>query len=161
MQDTEWEDVVVGNTQSVVEGYTGNIDLASRPVYTNEDGSISTEVSMSFNDKGKEVLIPTIRTENGKRIDMSQEEAIAWYDKSGEHLGIFDTVEEAEVMAQKIHSRFDVKPDDTDWEDVKPATQSVMDDRDGKVYNVPLAMDAIDTRFEIDTQHKGADKGSF
>ena len=50
---------------------------------------------------------------------------------------------------------------DTDWEDVKPVTQSVLDDRDGKVYNVPLAMDGIDTAFAIDTQHKGADKGSF
>lgn len=39
--------------------------------------------------------------------------------------------------------------------------QSVMDNRDGKVYNVPVAMDGIDTQFAIDTQHKGADKGSF
>jgi hypothetical protein len=161
MQDTEWEDVVVGNTQSVVDGYTGNIDLASRPVYVNDDGSVSTEVSMSFNDNGKEILVPTIRTENGKRIDMTPQEAIAWYDQSGEHLGIFDSREEAEAMAQKIHSRFDSKIADTEWEDVEPVTQSVMDDRDGKIYNVPLAMDAIDTRFAIDTQHKGADKGSF
>ena len=50
---------------------------------------------------------------------------------------------------------------DTDWEDVKPVTQSVLDDRDGKIYNVPLAMDGIDTEFAIDTQHKGADKSSF
>ena len=50
---------------------------------------------------------------------------------------------------------------DTDWEDVKPVTQSVLDNRDGNVYNVPLAMDGIDTTFAIDTQHKGADKGSF
>ena len=50
---------------------------------------------------------------------------------------------------------------DTEWEDAKPVTQSVMDDRDGKIYNVPLAMDGIDTRYAIDTQHKGADKGSF
>lgn len=46
-------------------------------------------------------------------------------------------------------------------EGTKPVTQSVMDDRDGQVYNVPLAFDGIDTRFAIDTQHKGADKGSF
>lgn len=39
--------------------------------------------------------------------------------------------------------------------------QSVMDNRDGKIYNVPVAMDGIDTQFAIDTQHKGADKGSF
>ena len=51
--------------------------------------------------------------------------------------------------------------DDIEWEDAKPVTQSVMDDRDGKIYNVPLAMDGIDTRYAIDTQHKGADKGSF
>ena len=50
---------------------------------------------------------------------------------------------------------------DTDWEDVNPVTQSVLDDRDGKIYNVPLAMDGIDAEFAIDTQHKGADKSSF
>ena len=51
--------------------------------------------------------------------------------------------------------------DDIEWEDAKPVTQSVLDDRDGKIYNVPLAMDGVDTRYAIDTQHKGADKGSF
>ena len=40
-------------------------------------------------------------------------------------------------------------------------TQSVLDNEDGKVYNVPINMDGIDTNYAIQTQHKGADKGSF
>lgn len=39
--------------------------------------------------------------------------------------------------------------------------QSVMDNRDGKVYNVPVAMDGIDTQFAIDTQHKEPTKAPF
>lgn len=70
------------------------------------DDVISTEQSFSFQDEdGKEVLIPTIV--DGKRV--SQKEAIAHYRKTGEHLGKFETVEEADAMAEKIHQR--VVPD--------------------------------------------------
>ena len=48
-----------------------------------------------------------------------------------------------------------------EWEDVNPVTQSVMDDRDQKVYNVPVSMDGVDATYAIDTQHKGVDKDNF
>lgn len=48
-----------------------------------------------------------------------------------------------------------------EWEDVNPVTQSVMDDRDRKVYNVPVSMDGVDATYAIDTQHKGVDKDNF
>lgn len=77
----------------------GNIDLANRPVVKNSDGSISTVKSMSFNEDGKEVLIPTIR-EDGKV--MSEDEAIAHYRKSGKHLGKFSTPDEATAFAKQL-----------------------------------------------------------
>lgn len=46
-------------------------------------------------------------------------------------------------------------------EDVNPMTQSVMDDRDQKVYNVPVSMDGIDATYAIDTQHRGADASNY
>ena len=73
----------------------GNLDLAARPVLRNSDGSVSTEVSKSWNFDGKEVLLPTIV--NGKRV--SDDEAIQHYRTTGEHLGMFDTPENANAAA--------------------------------------------------------------
>jgi hypothetical protein len=76
----------------------GNIDLTKRKVLKNADGSISTISSMSVNFDGKEVLIPTVV--DGKRL--SEDEAIEHYKKTGEHLGMFDTPENAEAFAKSI-----------------------------------------------------------
>ena len=81
----------------------GNIDLNSRAVVKNPDGSISTEKSFSTNINGKEVLLPTIV--NGKEV--SEKEAINHYYKTGEHLGKFDTPEQADKYAQALHERQD------------------------------------------------------
>ena len=81
----------------------GNIDLNNRKVVHNSDGSISTERSFSVNIDGKEVLLPTVI--NGKIV--SEEEAIRHYEKTGEYLGKFNTVKEADEYAQKLHERQD------------------------------------------------------
>lgn len=77
----------------------GNIDLASRPRVNNADGSFSTLRSISIGTDQGEVLIPTIAPDGRQ---MSEEEAIAEYRRSGKHLGIFRTPEEATDAAKAI-----------------------------------------------------------
>jgi hypothetical protein len=79
----------------------GNIDLNNRPVVQNPDGTISTVRSISVNIDGKEVLIPTVSPDG--RI-LSNEEAIDLYMRTGQHLGKFNTVDEANSYAQLIHN---------------------------------------------------------
>lgn len=82
----------------------GNIDLTNRQVVKNQDGSISTVRSISFqDDSGKEILIPTVV--NGKIV--SNDEAIQHYYKTGEYLGKFDTVEQANAYAEQLHKQQD------------------------------------------------------
>lgn len=85
--------------------YKGNIDLNARPVYRNADGSVSTEVTKTFEFDGKHVILPTIRTEDGKRIDMTDKEAAEWFVQTGEHFGAYNTEAEANKAAEAIHNR--------------------------------------------------------
>ncbi|WP_158219454.1 MULTISPECIES: glycosyl hydrolase 108 family protein [unclassified Achromobacter] len=81
----------------------GNIDLTRRPQVKNDDGSISTVRSMSFEEDGKEVLIPTV-SDDGKRI-LSDDEAIAQYHRTGKYLGKFDTPDNADAYAEQLHQQ--------------------------------------------------------
>lgn len=82
----------------------GNIDLYKRPQVKNADGSISTVRSMSFNDGQNEVLIPTVS--NDGRI-LSEDDAIDNYYKTGQYLGKFNTVDDANNYAQRLHMEQD------------------------------------------------------
>lgn len=79
----------------------GNIDLRNRPQHKNADGSISTVRSISINEDGKEILIPTIRPDG---TPMSDREAIDYYHQTGQNLGVFDSVEAANRAAEAIHN---------------------------------------------------------
>lgn len=80
----------------------GNIDLRKRPQFVNPDGSISTVRSMSIGTDNGEVLIPTI-SPDGKSWD--EQQAIDNFRATGQHLGIFDSVRNAETYAQMLHKQ--------------------------------------------------------
>jgi len=74
----------------------GNIVLSDREVVRNKDGSISTVKSISIGTPQGEVLIPTVI--GGKIV--TDKEAIAHFKKTGEHLGVFATPEDATAYAK-------------------------------------------------------------
>lgn len=78
---------------------TGNMDLYGRPRVAMDDGSTATLLSKSFNINGKEVLIPTISPDGRLLTD---EEALLEFYTTGKHLGIYNTVEEANRRAQEL-----------------------------------------------------------
>ncbi len=79
----------------------GNIDLNSRKILKNPDGSISTESSIGIEVDGKYYLIPTVIA--GQRV--SDDDAVAYFKKTGEHLGVFDSQETADQYAKQLHER--------------------------------------------------------
>jgi GH24 family phage-related lysozyme (muramidase) len=78
----------------------GNIDLTKRPQVKNADGTISTVRSMSIEEDGKEVLIPTV-SPDGKIL--SDDDAVKLYRESGQHLGKFDNADDANKYAEDLH----------------------------------------------------------
>jgi len=85
----------------------GNIDLFNRPRYMNPDGSVSTVYSMSFGTDDGEVLVPKIayNPQNGMPTILSDDDAINRYYRTGEHLGIFKTPEDAQEYAKRLHNQ--------------------------------------------------------
>lgn len=88
---------------------SGNINLFNQPKVQNPDGSVSTVDSLSVNLDGKEVLLPTV-TPDGRHFagtdDQRVEQAIAEFQKTGRHLGKFDTPEAATAFAAKLHEDY-------------------------------------------------------
>lgn len=95
----------------------GNIDVNHRPVIQNADGSHSTIFSMTIPiGKGKWALVPSIvggkfLTKDGKMPDMKDKKAMEkledaaydHYEKTGEHLGIFESQKAADDYANATH----------------------------------------------------------
>jgi hypothetical protein len=81
----------------------GNIDLNNRTIIHNQDGSISTVFSMTFGpeEDGSWVLVPGVRF--GLDRKMTEREAYSWYRSTGQYLGKFKTLQEADAYANSLH----------------------------------------------------------
>lgn len=81
----------------------GNVDLYAQPEVKNPNGSISTVDSFSVNFDGKEYLLPTV-TPDGRHL--SPEDAIREFQKTGRHLGVFDSPDNATAYAKHLHEEY-------------------------------------------------------
>lgn len=96
----------IGTENSLGRYGKGNIDLYNRPQYRNPDGSVSTVRSISIGTDDGEVLIPTVgRDANGRPRLLSDDEAIDEYFRTGNNLGTFKTIEEADDYADRLHKQ--------------------------------------------------------
>jgi hypothetical protein len=90
------------NDNKALSWYTGNINLFSRPIVENKDGSISTLLPISIFSGGKHVLIPRVVIRGNKPTVVSSNDAIAEYQTTGMHLGKFATAKEANIASQRL-----------------------------------------------------------
>lgn len=90
---------VVGNPAGLVK--PGNLDLNTRPQVKNPDGSISTVRSITIDQDGKAILLPTVI---GNRV-VSARDAVNHYRKTGENLGVFENSDAADAYANALHEQ--------------------------------------------------------
>lgn len=143
----------------------GNIDLTNRQVVKNQDGSISTVRSISFqDDSGKEILVPTVV--NGKIV--SNDEAIQHYYKTGEYLGKFDTVEQANAYAEQLHkqqdSLYNVNSNQVSTLSVTPIRNTAKNAITSNTENSKRIVSAVDTNVldkKLNEQYQNKNKNIF
>jgi hypothetical protein len=80
---------------------TGNLDLSNRPQVPNPEGGTSTVYSMSIGTPEGEVLIPRV-SQDGRIL--TPEQAKEQYRSTGQHMGIYSSVDEANRAAEAIHN---------------------------------------------------------
>jgi murein DD-endopeptidase MepM/ murein hydrolase activator NlpD len=103
------------NPKGLVE--RGNLSIWNRPTIDNADGTHSSEYSVSFEQNGREVLVPTVvngkfltpdgkKPEEGSAAEKTMFKA-AWdhYLQTGEHLGKFASAADADAYADQLHNR--------------------------------------------------------
>lgn len=84
-----------GFLEDVSKQLSSPIDL-TRPAIKNEDGTFSTERTITISQDGKWINIPTIID----GIPYSDLDAISYAQRTGENFGVFDTLEEATKEAK-------------------------------------------------------------
>lgn len=87
----------------------GNINVFDRPIVPNpyEGGNPSTVFSTSFGTDDGEVLVPRVSDGADGRPPhvMSNREALGYYRKTGQNLGVFDTPDDATAYGRGLHDQ--------------------------------------------------------
>ena len=85
----------------------GNINIYNRPIVPNPDGGSSTVYSTSFGLDNGEVMVPRVSDGADGRPPhiMSNPEALAYYKKTGQNLGTFDSPANADSYGQGLHEQ--------------------------------------------------------
>lgn len=78
----------------------GNIDLNDRPHVKRDDGKISTVDSITIEEDGRFIVIPKVAPWGEV---LTPKEAIDLYHEEYEHLGVFETQEDADKFAEQLH----------------------------------------------------------
>lgn len=79
----------------------GNVNLFTRPYTKNPDGSQSSIYSTSFDQGGKEVLVPGVG-EHGEGI-LPEGGPYNQFKSTGHYLGKFNNVPDADMLANSLH----------------------------------------------------------
>jgi hypothetical protein len=82
----------------------GNVDLYAQPEVDNHDGTKSTVDSSSYNIDGFEMLLPSV-TPDGRHLRKA-DDIVREYQRTGRHLGQFDTPENASAYASRLHEDY-------------------------------------------------------
>lgn len=89
----------------------GNLDVTQQPTVQNPDGTRSTVRSISIEEDGHSILIPTVSPDG--RV-LSNQDAIDLYHRTGKHLGIYGDEQTATRAALNLHEsearRIDTPP---------------------------------------------------
>jgi len=80
----------------------GNIDLNSRPAVQNPDGSYSTVDSITIEEDGTYVNIPTVVWLDGEWQHVDENTAKEYYKQTGQYLGRYSTLDEAVSKAKQL-----------------------------------------------------------
>lgn len=136
--------LVPTDTNTIVPG---NLDVTQQPTVQNADGTRSTVRSISIEEDGRTILIPTVSPDG--RV-LSNQDAIDLYHKTGKHLGVYGDEQLAETAAQQIHQaearRIDTPPQPSGFPQAPPdrltdamnRAPGVQPDQAAKIFDLQL-----------------------
>ena len=148
----------------MVNELISDIDNELKSLEENEQSVKSDELVSDINNELKLL-------QEGNKSETSNNELISDIDNEFKSLENDDSdikeSEDEEIVWEPVTVQADVKSnkeeteEEMDWEPVNIQNYTTVDADSGEVYSVPATMDATDTRFAINTQDKGMDKGLF
>lgn len=127
----------------------GNIDLSNRPVVKNEDSSQSTVRTITIEEDGKTILLPTVI--DGKIV--SNKKAVEHYRETGQHMGVFSSEAAANEYDKKLHKEKGWEGQANKWDNKSPEEMI-----DSNTEMVDDQVDAIEKKGE-ELKKKGDKQG--